>query len=148
MTSLHVICGLGTPNQKSWLRLCWATASIVLDLNTKLKLVSFLKILPRIASSVIELGASNPYIINTPILPIQLRRRQTSAMKLWKFCYTIVQTSKPGLSTISEPRWNFFVSVPAVFIFFRTSLTCSTGWTSPANMPKTSFFLIFGFRPL
>ena len=22
MTSLHVICGLGPPNQKSWLRLC------------------------------------------------------------------------------------------------------------------------------
>ena len=25
MTSLHVICGLGLPNQKSWLRLCTNT---------------------------------------------------------------------------------------------------------------------------
>ena len=108
MTSLHVICGLGTLIQKSWVRLCWATASIVLDLNTELKLVSFLKILPRIASSVIELGASNPYIINTPVLPIQLGRRQTSAMKVWKFCCTIVQTLKPGLSTIYANRDEIF----------------------------------------
>ena len=27
MTSLRVICGLGPPNQKSWLRLCYPTTS-------------------------------------------------------------------------------------------------------------------------
>ena len=39
MTSLHVICGLGPPNQKSWLRLCGHPYAIPIDKDVFLKLM-------------------------------------------------------------------------------------------------------------
>ena len=51
MTSLHVICGLGPPNQKSWLRLCWER-KVVESLN-------LMKLVFRFVNVLRENGAKN-----------------------------------------------------------------------------------------